>query len=121
MGRHAEALAARYLVRSGMKLVQKNFHCPMGEIDLIMLDQDAIVFVEVKYRSNKRFGHGMEFVDQRKQRKLRNTALVYLQRHPRYASLAQRFDVIDVAPKSSPAAPNNMEINWLKNALQMDW
>ena len=120
-GREAETFAAHYLADSGLKLLQKNFRCALGEIDLIMLDHETIVFVEVKYRTTHHFGYGMEYVSASKQRKLRNTALIFMKKNTQYGSLAQRFDVVDVSPSRSPATPNNLEVNWLKNALEMDW
>jgi putative endonuclease len=120
-GREAESHAAEYLAQAGLTLLARNFRCPLGEIDLIMLDQGALVFIEVKYRTNNRFGHGMEYVNQRKQRKLRNTALLYLNQHTRYRALPYRFDVIGISPKQDNPNKSILEVNWLKNALEMDW
>ncbi len=55
-GDHAELLACRYLQRHGLRLLTRNFHCRRGEIDLIMRDGDSLVFVEVRYRQQVRFG-----------------------------------------------------------------
>ena len=56
-GQHAESLACRHLETQGLTLIQQNFFTPLGEIDLIMQDQDSLVFVEVRYRRHVDFGH----------------------------------------------------------------
>ena len=80
-GQYAEQLACDHLEKEGLRLVQKNYHCPMGEIDLIMKDKEMLVFVEVRYRKNTQYGSGAESVNGPKQKKLLSTAMHYLQRH----------------------------------------
>ena len=81
VGQKAENLALRYLQSKGLSLIEKNFSCRYGEIDLVMLHKKVVVFVEVRYRKNTQFGTGAETVDYRKQQKLLNTAQYYLQHH----------------------------------------
>ena len=120
-GRQAESRAAGYLARSGMTLVQRNFRCKLGEIDLIMLDRDELVFVEVKYRSSDRFGNSLDYVSRQKQLKLKKAALFYLQKHPQYAAHPFRFDVVGIAPPPAGCEPEATRFNWVRNALELDW
>ena len=106
-GKKAEDVACSFLLKNGFELVSRNYHCRYGEIDLIMRDGDALVFVEVRYRSSKKFGDAVESIDHNKQRKLIFTANHYLQKHP--SSLAIRFDVVALSP--------NHEIEWINNAF----
>ena len=78
LGARAEAVARVHLQRHGLALLQSNYSCRWGEIDLIMRHADAIVFVEVRYRSHSQFGGGLASIDQRKQRKLVRTARHFL-------------------------------------------
>jgi putative endonuclease len=112
-GKHAEDTACRYLIENGLRLVEKNYKCRGGEIDLIMQDNNSIVFVEVRYRRNNRFGSGAESVIKRKQNRIILTALHYLQSHKKSAALASRFDVISIQ-----AGSGNADIQWIQNAFQ---
>lgn len=112
-GSRAEQLARRYLEKQGLRFEQANFRCRRGEIDLIMRDADTLVFVEVRYRGNSRYGSAAETVDRHKQRKLTTTALFFLQNNPKLARLASRFDVIAISGDSG--APH---IDWHPNAIQ---
>ena len=89
-----ESAARRFLQRKGLRFVEGNFRSRFGEIDLIMRDGDALVFVEVRHRRSARFGTAAETVDRRKQRRLIRTAEYYLRRHPALAERPCRFDVI---------------------------
>lgn len=73
-GLHYEKLALKYLKKQGLKFSGKNYHCRLGEIDLIMLDHEGIVFIEVRYRANSNYGSGLDTVTRSKQQKLRLTA-----------------------------------------------
>lgn len=113
-GSRAEQLARRFLEQHGLRFKQANFRCKRGEIDLIMQDGETLVFVEVRYRSNSRFGSAAESVDHHKQRKLVTTALFYLQSKPELAQQASRFDVIAISgDNGSP------QIDWHSNAIQI--
>ncbi|MGD8407043.1 MAG: YraN family protein [Thiohalophilus sp.] len=113
-GSRAEQLARRFLEQQGLRFKQANFRCKRGEIDLIMLDGETLVFVEVRYRSNSRFGSAAESVDRHKQRKLVTTALFYLQSKPELAQQASRFDVIAISGDSG-----SPQIDWHSNAIQI--
>ena len=110
IGDDAEIAAERYLQQRGLSLIERNFRTKMGEIDLIMYDNDTLVFVEVRYRKNAAFGGAAASVDRRKQRKLINTAHYYLMCHAKYATVACRFDVISLDA--------NNHVEWIKNAFE---
>jgi len=113
-GARAEQLARNYLEQQGLYFRQANFRCRRGEIDLIMQDGDTLVFVEVRYRRNSRYGTAAETVDRHKQRKLVTTALFYLQSNPQLARLSGRFDVIAISGDSG-----SPRIDWHPDAIQI--
>lgn len=110
-GRYAEDLACRYLERQGLRLLERNYRCARGEIDLIMQHGESLVFVEVRYRRSSAFGSGAESVDRRKQFRLIETALHYIQKR-NAVGRPSRFDVISVSPG---ATEDN--IDWIPNAF----
>ncbi len=113
-GLWGEALALRYLRRRHYKLVEQNYSCRFGEIDLIVKNREYIVFVEVKLRKSDRFAAAAEFVDKRKQARLITTAELYLATHE--TDLQSRFDVIEIyAPQGSETKRPN--INHLEDAF----
>ena len=102
-----EVIAAKHLTQKGLTLLEQNFHSRFGEIDLIMRDQDTLVFIEVRQRSSNRFGDALASVDQRKQQKIILTAQHYLSTHPDDSPC--RFDVV--------ALDKDHQIQWVKNAF----
>ena len=90
----AERAAARFLKRQGLKVLTRNFATPVGEIDIIALDGDAIVFVEVKSRSSNDYGYPEDGVTRAKQARLRRAAELYLKRHGLPDTTPRRFDVL---------------------------
>jgi putative endonuclease len=115
-GQAAETRALRFLLDQGLKLVARNYRCRYGEIDLIMSAGGVIVFVEVRYRGNRRFADGAESIDRRKRSKLTATALHYLQAHPKAAAQAARFDVVAIAADKV----ENNNLRWIPNAFGVD-
>lgn len=95
-GQEGERIAERYLSKKGYRLVERNYRCPMGEVDLIVLDRRVIVFVEVKTRHDDRFGPPLESVHPRKQRKMIKAALWFLSEHKLHNREA-RFDVVGIS------------------------
>ena len=93
-GAWGEALAAEYLRKKKYELVAAGFYSRFGEIDLIVQNKQFLVFVEVKLRKNADFAAAREFVDRRKQDKIRVTASLYLSYYP--TKLQPRFDVIEI-------------------------
>lgn len=114
-GAWGEALAAEYLRRKHFEIVAAGYRCRFGEIDLIAQDRKYLVFVEVKLRKNAAFAQAREFVDYRKQQRLRTTASMYLSRYP--TSLQPRFDVIEIyAPQGTET--KKLIINHLEDAFE---
>jgi len=94
-GRIAERHAARFLVQRGYEILVCNYYTARGEIDLVARDRDCLVFVEVKQRSNKRFGSPESALTPVKRRRLWFAAQCYLKAHP-WAG-AMRFDVVAIS------------------------
>lgn len=95
LGSLGEALAAELLRAQGYKIVARNVRTPLGEIDLVARQGEALVFIEVKLRRSLRFGTPGEAVTARKQQRLRRAAQYYLMKHPHKAENI-RFDVIAI-------------------------
>lgn len=112
-GREAEAFALQYLQQQGLQPITQNWSCRRGELDLVMLDGDTVVFVEVRYRRHSGWGGAMESVDWRKQEKLVLAAQYFLQKEPRWNQSPCRFDVVAIEGDPGPDAP----LRWLKNAF----
>ena len=94
LGAWGEALAGEYLRKKFYKLLAWGYRCRYGEIDLIAKNWKYLVFVEVKLRKSGDFASAREFVDFKKQERLRRTAACFLQTHP--SRLQPRFDVIEI-------------------------
>lgn len=109
-GAQAELRAAEFLQRQGLKLVTQNFHSYFGEIDLIMQDGSALVFIEVRQRNSADFGGAAASIDRHKQHRLIRTAQYYLMQLGRTPPC--RFDVVLM----DDADGCNMQ--WLKNAFE---
>lgn len=96
VGRDKEALGAEYLEKSGYKILERNFYCRVGEIDIIARDSDTLVFVEVKYRKAAGFGMPEEAVSYVKQEKIYRAAMYYIYKFHKTNDVLCRFDVIAV-------------------------
>ena len=107
IGTDKERLAENFLRDRELSLVARNHRCRHGEIDLIMRQDEILVFVEVRYRRSNRFGTAAETIGIRKQRRLIAAASHYLQRHP--TRMPCRFDVVAIGP--------NDQIEWIQNAF----
>lgn len=94
-GKKGENAAARYLKRKGYAIVEKNYSCRFGEIDIIAENRDYLVFVEVKARNRNSIASPREFVDKKKQKRIILTAQMYLSCHDTDKQL--RFDVVEVS------------------------
>ena len=116
-GEYTENLACKYLVDKGFKLIEKNFNCRVGEIDLIMKDNDSLVFVEVRYRRSNSFGSGAESITTSKQSKLIKTASLYLQQHAKLNKYPTRFDVVSITGFIETDNINNIDFDWIENAF----
>lgn len=100
LGRWGESQVAEELRRKGYRILAANWRCRMGEIDLIAAKGSYICFVEVKLRKDDSFAQAREFVDHRKQEKIKRTAQFYLAYHE--TQLQPRFDVAEIyAPQGT--------------------
>ena len=95
LGNRGEKTAARYLRRQGFKILARQYVNRIGEIDLIAIEEESLVFVEVKTRRSLSAGSPHEAIDHRKQQKLTRTALAYLKYH-RLLEQSYRFDVVSI-------------------------
>ncbi len=107
-GKDGEAFACTYLKQHGLQLVEKNYRCRYGEIDLIMLDQTMLVVIEVRVRKNNLYGGALESITAKKQAKIIRTTEFYL--IEKKINKPLRFDVV--------AITGNTDVNWIKNAFQ---
>lgn len=111
-GHAYEQIAEQYLIQKGLLLKTRNYYTRRGEIDLIMQDNNTLVFIEVRYRKNNIYGSAEETVTKHKQTKIIFSAKHYIAKFKIWNTNA-RFDVITIKPKSL----NQYDINWLKNAF----
>jgi putative endonuclease len=107
-GNDKELLAAEYLKKNGMRIVEKNFRSRQGEIDIIGYDGAYLVFVEVKYRKNEAKGNALEAVGIQKQLRICRTADYYRYIHHVGDDAYIRYDVVGI---------QGDEITWIKNAF----
>ncbi len=115
VGAWGEALAAEYLRKKGYQILSSGYRSRFGEIDLVVRSRQTLVFVEVKLRKSAGFARAMEYVDKRKQDKIRTTASLFLAQNP--IDLPARFDVIEIyAPDGMQTA--KPEINHMEDAFQ---
>jgi len=119
VGTAAETTAESFLHQRGLKTLQRNFRCRLGEIDLVMRDGDCLVFAEVRFRRPGQHGSGADSITQAKRRKLVLTAGFYLRCRKVSAHQACRFDVVSIG-QSADSGNGGHEINWIRNAFQAD-
>ena len=112
-GDRGERRAEAWLRGKGLKLVARNWHCRHGEIDLIMFDGEALLFIEVRLRTPRGFADSAESVDVHKRRKLVQAASMYLARHPSWQERPCRFDVIGLEGEGG-------ELSWIRGAFEAD-
>jgi putative endonuclease len=98
-------MARRYLETKGWRILAQNWRCRMGELDLVALDGNCVVFVEVRTRQSARFGTAAESVDWRKQKKVRQVAVAYLSSNRVFCAHRFRFDMISIQMPENGQAP----------------
>ncbi len=114
LGRFGEERAARYLRLRGYRIVETNFSCRSGEIDLIAQRGKYLVFVEVKLRKNADFAAAREFVTAAKRQRIRTAAALWLSQHETVKQ--PRFDVVEIyAPRG---AEGPITVNHIENAFE---
>lgn len=114
-GKRAEEAARDFLQRAGLVPVAANANYRVGEIDLVMRDGRTLVFVEVRYRRDDRFGGGAASIDAGKRRRLLRAAQQFLAAHREFRDADCRFDVVEA--KGDPTTPT---LHWLKDAFRAD-
>jgi len=110
LAKSGELKAVEYLKKKGFKILEKNFRCVFGEIDIIAQDKKTICFVEVKSRSSDQFGQPVEAIGKIKRRHIVNCANVYLKKY-NLMDRSARFDVVSIL---------NDEIKLIKNAFTLN-
>ncbi|MGH8555916.1 MAG: YraN family protein [Methylococcales bacterium] len=111
-GEEAESIALEFLRKQGMRLIERNYHCRNGEIDLIMEHSGTLVFVEVRFRKSSAFGSALESIDARKQSRVIHCASHYLSTQK--VSRTARFDVVAISPDQ-----RQLDIDWVPDAFQI--
>lgn len=110
-GNYYETIAKNHIIQLGGQVLLMNYHALCGELDLIILDENEIAFVEVKYRKSNAFGGAINAVTKSKQSKIIKTAQHYLVKNKKYAKMPCRFDVLCI--------DGQLTIEWLKHAFVM--
>ncbi|SDB27841.1 YraN family protein [Eubacterium oxidoreducens] len=98
VGTHMERLAERYLVALGYRILERNYRCKLGEIDLIGLEKKILAFIEVKYRSSGCYGDPTCAVNYKKRRTICRVASYFRMTHPWLSSYQCRFDIVAITP-----------------------
>lgn len=113
VGKWGEAYAERYLMEQGYQTLDRNYHTPYGEIDLIMKNDNRMIFIEVKTRTSHRFGAPELAVTSDKKAHMVQSAQAYLQAHPEWTGDWQ-IDVVAITRMSGQESP---EVIWFENAV----
>ena len=114
LGSYYENLALDFLTANGLRLVTRNFHCRSGELDLILLDRECLVFAEVRYRQSGSMVSAAESVGWRKQRRLTKAAEYFLLKNRSFQDHTMRFDVIAF----DGSHDTQTDIEWIQDAFR---
>ncbi len=114
LGDKGERHAARFLKKQGFRIIARNYKNQFGDLDLIALDGDQVVFVEVKTRQSTRFGEPVEAVGYAKQKKLTQLALAYLKKH-KLLDKSARFDIVGIVWPDGSKKP---DVKHYRNAFE---
>lgn len=109
-GKLGESLAEKFLINKGYKIIDMNYKNKIGEIDIIALDKDVLVFVEVKSRTSNIYGNPYEAVNFKKQKKIVYASLIYL-KYKKILDMQLRYDIIEVY------LTKKYKINHIENAF----
>lgn len=112
-GLEMEELAANFLEQQGIKIITRNFSCKIGEIDIIANDNTHLIFVEIRFRKNQRYGGALASINTRKQHKLIHTAQFFLKTKRLLQNSPCRFDVIAITLHNEKPS-----LEWVQNAFQ---
>lgn len=116
IGRLGEEATCKYLEDNGYKIIEKNYFCRFGEIDIIAMDNNCLVFIEVKTRTSNKYGRPENAVNYWKKKHLELTARNYID-HKRMGSFIARFDVVEVFGKYADNSFIVENVNLIKNIL----
>lgn len=111
-GDEAEAVALAFLRTQGLHLLERNYRCRLGELDLVMLDGDTLVVIEVRRRSRADYGSAAESIDRHKQQRLLRATQHLLTQRPRLGHRACRFDVVAFNGDDKP--------QWIRDAFRVE-
>ena len=112
LGKKAEEAACQYLQKADLALIEKNFTCRYGEIDLIMKDEEIYVFTEIRLRNSQDFTNSLESITKAKQARIIKAATIYLLEKNLWNKTRCRFDVVGMIQKN-----NEFQFDWIKNAF----
>lgn len=115
IGRRGEDIACRHLESCGLRLLERNYRCRAGEIDLVMMDAGTLVLVEVRSRSGATHGSAAATVGTRKQRRFLLAARHLMLTRPQYRRLPARFDVLAIDPEPGGSSTR---ITWIRDAFR---
>ena len=115
LGKKGESLALREIQRLGYKCLVQNYRCSLGEIDLIAMDGDCLVFIEIKTRKGRSLGYAKEAVNKKKQQQISKVALTYMKAND-CNDVKARFDVIAISYKLGKE-----EIEIVRNAFELSY
>jgi putative endonuclease len=115
LGRKGEEVALQFLKKKGYKIIERNYVCKLGEMDIIAREKDTLVFVEVKTRTSMAFGPPQLAVNSTKQMQLSKVALYFL-KEKRLEDIKARFDVVAILLR-----PKGEEIELIKDAFDLKY
>ena len=113
VGRRGEQIAADYLARRGLRIMFRNYRCRGGELDLVALHGEELVFVEVRSRTAADWGDAVESVNGTKKRRWVHAARCFCAQHPEFSDLAMRFDLVAMQGHDSV-------VSWIQDSLQLN-
>ena len=115
LGKKGEEIALRFLKKKGYRIIERNYVCKMGEMDIIAKEKDTLVFIEVKTRASTEFGPPQLAVHSSKQRQLSKVALYYL-KEKRLEDAKARFDVVAIL-----LGQKGEEVELIRDAFELCW
>ncbi len=113
LGEEIEILVCDHLTLQGAHILERNYRCRQGEVDIIALDGRYLCFIEVKFRNNPKYGEPQEAVNRSKQKRICNVSEFYLYSKYKSFDVPVRYDVIAVSPNDGMYT-----LNWIKNAFE---
>jgi len=116
LGRRGEDIALRHLESQGLTLLERNYRCRGGEIDLVMMDGTTLALIEVRSRASSDYGGAAASVGATKQRRFTLAARHLMLTHPEYRKLPARFDVVAL---DGGGAVGEVRVTWIRDAFRM--